>query len=154
MASEDACMTHCADSSLWEDTAVIAQDAVLSWLGNFRQVSSAQVESAIGNCLHAGMQVEGVCEQQCYIVSTCLKNGPSVRRVSLMWLLGEAQCCLISYYLTCLQVGPKRRRLQEDNDILGPVQQQEVQEATLVQRLNEYVERIDTDMVIPTCHLH
>ena len=43
--------------------------------------------------------------------------------------------------------------MQEDNDILGPVQQQEVQEATLVQRLNEYVERIDTDMVIPTCHL-
>ena len=49
----------------------------------------------------------------------------------------------------CLQVGPKRRRLQEDNDILGPVQQQEVQEATLVQRLSEYVERIDTDMVTP-----
>ena len=46
-----------------------------------------------------------------------------------------------------MQVGPKRRRLQEDNDILGPVQRQEVQEATLVQRLNEYVERIDTDMV-------
>ena len=45
------------------------------------------------------------------------------------------------------QVGPKRRRLQEDNDILGPVQRQEVQEATLMQRLNEYVERIDTDMV-------
>ncbi|CAK0734996.1 hypothetical protein CVIRNUC_000513 [Coccomyxa viridis] len=45
-------------------------------------------------------------------------------------------------------VGPKRRRLQEDNDILGPVQRQEVQEATLVQRLNEYVERIDTDMAL------
>ena len=53
--------------------------------------------------------------------------------------------------LSCiLQVGPKRRRLQEDNDILGPVQRQEVQESTLAQRLNEYVERIDTDMVIPT----
>ena len=47
-----------------------------------------------------------------------------------------------------LQVGPKRRRLQEDDDILGPVQRQEVQEATLVQRLNEYVDRIDTDMVM------
>ena len=54
------------------------------------------------------------------------------------------------------QVGPKRRRLQEDNDILGPVQRQEVQEATLVQRLSEYVGRIDTDMVgVGTdCALH
>lgn len=51
-----------------------------------------------------------------------------------------------------MQVGPKRRRLQEDNDILGPVQRQEVQEATLAQRLNEYVERIDTDMVRSRCH--
>ena len=51
--------------------------------------------------------------------------------------------------MTNLQVGPKRRRLQEDNDILGPVQRQEVQEATLAQRLHEYVERIDTDMVMP-----
>ena len=49
-----------------------------------------------------------------------------------------------------MQVGPKRRRLQEDNDILGPVQQQEVQEATLAQKLHEYVERIDTDMVMLT----
>ncbi len=49
-----------------------------------------------------------------------------------------------------LQVGPKRRRLQEDNDILGPVQHQVVQESTLVQQLHEYVERIDTDMVIST----
>ena len=56
----------------------------------------------------------------------------------------------------CTQVGPKRRRLQEDNDILRPVQRQEVQEATLVQRLHEYVERIDTDMVgVGTdCALH
>ena len=51
-----------------------------------------------------------------------------------------------------MQVGPKRRRLQEDNDILGPVQQQEVQEATLAQKLHEYVERIDTDMVMLTSH--
>ena len=51
-----------------------------------------------------------------------------------------------------MQVGPKRRRLQKDNDILGPVQRQEVQEATLVQRLNEYVERIDTDMVSVNMH--
>lgn len=45
------------------------------------------------------------------------------------------------------QVGPKRRRMDEENDILGPVKRQEVMEATLVQRLTEYVERIDTDMV-------
>ena len=55
-----------------------------------------------------------------------------------------------------MQVGPKRRRLQEDDDILGLVQRQEVQEATLVQRLNEYVERIDNDMVCMRiyCALH
>ncbi len=56
--------------------------------------------------------------------------------------MGDCSCIL--------QVGTKRRRLQEDDDILGPVQRQEVQESTLVQRLHEYVERIDTDMVTPT----
>ena len=43
-------------------------------------------------------------------------------------------------------VGSKRRRLQQEMDILGPVQRGETVEATLAQRLTEYVERIDTDM--------
>jgi hypothetical protein len=44
-------------------------------------------------------------------------------------------------------VGPKRRRLESENDILEQVKRQEVVEATLAQRLTEHVERIDTDMV-------
>lgn len=44
-------------------------------------------------------------------------------------------------------VGSKRRRLQAEEDILAPVTQGETVEATLAQRLTEYVERIDTDMV-------
>ena len=44
-------------------------------------------------------------------------------------------------------VGNKRRRLQAEEDILGPVTRGETVEATLAQRLTEYVERIDTDMV-------
>lgn len=44
-------------------------------------------------------------------------------------------------------MGPKRRRLEEENDILALVKRREVEESTLVQRLTEYVERIDTDMV-------
>ena len=44
-------------------------------------------------------------------------------------------------------MGPKRRRLEGDEDILGPVRRAETGEATLAQRLTEYVERIDTDMV-------
>ena len=44
-------------------------------------------------------------------------------------------------------MGPKRRRLEEENDILSPVKRREVEESTLAQRLTEYVERIDTDMV-------
>ena len=47
----------------------------------------------------------------------------------------------------CAQVGPKRRRLEGAEDILGPVRRAETSEATLAQRLTEYVERIDTDMV-------
>ncbi len=39
--------------------------------------------------------------------------------------------------------------METDNDILGPVKRREVEEGTLVQRLTEYVERIDTDMVRP-----
>jgi len=43
--------------------------------------------------------------------------------------------------------------MDEEHDILGPVKRQEVVEATLVQRLTEYVERIDTDMVrLPFTH--
>ena len=44
-------------------------------------------------------------------------------------------------------VGSKRRRLQAEDDILEPVTRGETVEATLAQRLTEYVERIDTDMV-------
>ena len=47
-------------------------------------------------------------------------------------------------------VGSKRRRLQEEEDILEPVARGETVEATLAQRLTEYVERIDTDMVSMT----
>lgn len=45
-------------------------------------------------------------------------------------------------------VGNKRRRLQAEEDILGPVTRGETVEATLAQRLTEYVERIDTDMAL------
>lgn len=44
-------------------------------------------------------------------------------------------------------VGDKRRRLEAEEDILSPVIRGETVEATLAQRLTEYVERIDTDMV-------
>lgn len=44
-------------------------------------------------------------------------------------------------------MGPKRRRLEQDEDILGAVRRGETAESTLAQRLTEYVERIDTDMV-------
>lgn len=44
-------------------------------------------------------------------------------------------------------VGSKRRRLEAEEDILSPVTRGETVEATLAQRLTEYVERIDTDMV-------
>ena len=47
-------------------------------------------------------------------------------------------------------VGSKRRRLQDEEDILEPVTRGETVEATLAQRLTEYVERIDTDMVSVT----
>lgn len=45
------------------------------------------------------------------------------------------------------QVGPKRRRLEQDEDILEGVRRAETVEGTLAQRLTQYVERIDTDMV-------
>ena len=53
-------------------------------------------------------------------------------------------------------VGSKRRRLQAEEDILEPVTRGETVEATLAQRLTEYVERIDTDMVstVPTGSMH
>ena len=44
-------------------------------------------------------------------------------------------------------VGNKRRRLEEKEDILSAVTRGETVESTLAQRLTEYVERIDTDMV-------
>ncbi|KAL0026624.1 hypothetical protein WJX77_011706 [Trebouxia sp. C0004] len=45
-------------------------------------------------------------------------------------------------------VGDKRRRLEAEEDILSPVTRGETVEATLAQRLTEYVERIDTDMAL------
>lgn len=44
-------------------------------------------------------------------------------------------------------VGQKRRRLEAEDDILESVKRGETVEATLAQKLTEYVERIDTDMV-------
>ena len=44
-------------------------------------------------------------------------------------------------------MGPKRRRLEQAEDILEPVRRAETVEGTLAQRLTQYVERIDTDMV-------
>ena len=43
--------------------------------------------------------------------------------------------------------GQKRKRLEDENHILGGVKREETREETLVQRLTEHVERIDTDMV-------
>ncbi len=43
--------------------------------------------------------------------------------------------------------GVKRRRLESLHTILPSVQQEQVSEDTLVQRLHEHVDRIDTDMV-------
>lgn len=44
--------------------------------------------------------------------------------------------------------GPKRRRLQEEySEVLAGVRTQQTSEETLAQRLTEYVERVDTDMV-------
>jgi uncharacterized protein (DUF4213/DUF364 family) len=61
--------------------------------------------------------------------------------------LHKQRCLGIAWEEAVLQVGPKRRRLESESDILSAVQRQEVVEATLVQRLTEHVERIDTDMV-------
>lgn len=44
-------------------------------------------------------------------------------------------------------VGQKRRRLEAQHDVLESVRSGETVEATLAQKLTEYVERIDTDMV-------
>ncbi len=46
-------------------------------------------------------------------------------------------------------VGPKRRKLQAEEDITAAVKRGEVSEQTLLTRLTEYVERIDTDLVCP-----
>lgn len=44
--------------------------------------------------------------------------------------------------------GPKRQRLQEEySEVLAGVRAQQTSEETLTQRLTEYVERVDTDMV-------
>lgn len=45
------------------------------------------------------------------------------------------------------RVGPKRRKLEAEEDITGAVRRGEVSEQTLLTRLTEYVERIDTDLV-------
>ena len=51
--------------------------------------------------------------------------------------------------------GPKRRRLQEEHaDVLAGVLSEETSEDTLAQRLREYVERVDTDMVRNNGVLH
>ena len=42
--------------------------------------------------------------------------------------------------------GPKRKRMQEDDDILAPVKQMRTSEDTLIARLTEHVEKIDSDM--------
>lgn len=43
--------------------------------------------------------------------------------------------------------GPKRKRMQDDDDILAPVKQMRTSEDTLIARLTEHVEKIDSDMV-------
>ena len=43
--------------------------------------------------------------------------------------------------------GQKRKRLDDENRILGGVKREETREDTLVQRLTEHIERIDTNMV-------
>eukprot|EP00884_Botryococcus_braunii_P009390 jgi/Botrbrau1/18452/Bobra.0072s0035.1 len=45
-------------------------------------------------------------------------------------------------------VGPKRRKLQAEEDITAAVKRGEVSEQTLLTRLTEYVERIDTDLAL------
>lgn len=58
------------------------------------------------------------------------------------------------------RVGPKRRKLEADEDVTGAVRRGEVSEQTLLTRLTEYVERIDSDLVrlahlcchAPLCH--
>lgn len=47
--------------------------------------------------------------------------------------------------------GQKRKRLEDEKHILGSVKREETREDTLVQRLTEHVERIDTDMVRGQC---
>eukprot|EP00879_Flechtneria_rotunda_P009403 GHRR01009845.1.p2 GENE.GHRR01009845.1~~GHRR01009845.1.p2 ORF type:complete len:267 (+),score=119.03 GHRR01009845.1:2558-3358(+) len=44
--------------------------------------------------------------------------------------------------------GPKRRKLQQQHDILSKVQHKEISQATLERKLAEYVERFDTDMAL------
>ena len=48
--------------------------------------------------------------------------------------------------------GAKRRRLDEEHQVLAGVKQRRTSEQTLVSCLTEHVERIDTDMV-PSCIL-
>ena len=43
--------------------------------------------------------------------------------------------------------GPKRKRLQDETDVLLPVKQMRTSEDTLIARLTEHVEKIDSDMV-------
>ena len=48
-------------------------------------------------------------------------------------------------------LGPKRKRLQDEVDILAPVKQMRTDEDTLIARLTEHVEKIDSDMVRLLC---
>ncbi|KAK9847694.1 hypothetical protein WJX84_000913 [Apatococcus fuscideae] len=45
-------------------------------------------------------------------------------------------------------LGPKRKRLQDEVDILAPVKQMRTDEDTLIARLTEHVEKIDSDMAL------
>ncbi|EIE26704.1 hypothetical protein COCSUDRAFT_11853 [Coccomyxa subellipsoidea C-169] len=74
-----------------------------------------------------------------------------LRRKNLIKYVPNAAAAVFKVLQTMSEtpaVGPKRRRMETDNDILGPVKRREVEEGTLVQRLTEYVERIDTDMAL------
>ncbi|KAK9916719.1 hypothetical protein WJX75_006211 [Coccomyxa subellipsoidea] len=74
-----------------------------------------------------------------------------LRRKNLIKYVPNAAAAVFKVLQTMSEtpaVGPKRKRMEADNDILGPVKRREVEEGTLVQRLTEYVERIDTDMAL------
>lgn len=47
--------------------------------------------------------------------------------------------------------GAKRKRLDQEHAMLADVKQRRVSEQSLVDCLTEHIERIDTDMVCPSC---